>query len=111
MSKPAIKLMADYGCWPIWHHGGEQVGNIDPCTLGLSTALLKKLGGWAEVFESHLDRSDPAATSWSEKEAADFDDEGRRLCRQLALELAGRFSVYYFDSRSNLCLPAAELRA
>ena len=111
MSKPAIKLMADYGCWPIWHYGGKEVGNIDPCALGLSPELLSKLGTWVEVFESHLDRSDPAATSWSTKEEADFDDEGRRLCRQLALEVGQQFSVFYFDSQSGSCVPAETLWA
>jgi len=42
-----IKVMADYGCWPRWHDGGGEVGNIDPNTLPLSDGLVSALNSWA----------------------------------------------------------------
>ncbi|MHC5729637.1 MAG: hypothetical protein ACYTXY_37035 [Nostoc sp.] len=31
-----IKLMADYGCYPLWWVSSDKIGNIDPETLPLS---------------------------------------------------------------------------
>ena len=33
--------MADYHCWPLWHHGGREVGNLDPGEIGVSDSLDK----------------------------------------------------------------------
>ena len=104
-----IKLMADYHCWSLWHHGGSEVGNIDPRTLGISTTLQARLKRWAEDFDSHLDLSDPASVSWTEDEEITFDREGRRLCTALASELGSRFAVYFFDHRTARCIPVLEL--
>lgn len=98
--------MADYQCWPLWHCGGIEVGNIDPRTLGLPTTLQARLKRWAEDYDSHLDLSDPASVRWTEDEEAAFDLEGRRLCAALAHELSLRFSVFFFDRRTASCIPA-----
>src|SRR6516162_9853599 len=95
--RPAIKLMPDYECWPLWHHGGNQVGNIDPRLIGVSGPLVDDLERWANVYESHLNLSDPAFTNWTKEEEAQFDTEGRKLCLRLAAELRTRYSVFYFD--------------
>lgn len=103
--KPGIKLMADYHCSPLWHHGGSKVGNIDPVDLGVSEALASKLAAWAASFDSHLNISDPASTSWTEEEEHAFEVEGHRLCRELASEMGERFSIVY----SSRCIPVEAL--
>jgi hypothetical protein len=106
---PAIKLMPDYECWPLWHHGGKQVGNIDPRAIGVSGPLADDLERWANVYQSHLNRSDPASTKWTKEEQAQFDVEGRKLCLRLAAELRTRYSVFYFDPFTKSCIPAEAL--
>jgi hypothetical protein len=105
MAKPAIKLMSDYHSPPLWHHGGAEVGPIDPASLGLSEALVAKLESWANTYDSHLNISDPAATAWTQEEEIRFDAEGRRLCRELAAEVGERFAVFYSSS----CIPVEAL--
>ena len=104
MPTPAIKLMADYGCWPIWHHDG-QIGNIDPRALEVTERLAEALQNWAAVYDSHLDVSDPASTTWTVDEEQEFDVEGRRLCHLLAEEVGAKFRVFY----SSRCIPVGEL--
>jgi hypothetical protein len=104
MPKTAIKLMPDYGCWPLWHHGGPQVGNIDPADLGITEGLAAKLKAWSAVYDSHLNLGDPASTTWTKEEEKQFDEEGRRLWRELAAELGERYSVFYFDPRIAACV-------
>lgn len=105
MSKPGLKLMADYRCWPLWHHGGREVGNVDPVEIGVSEALAAKLERWATTFDSHLNGCDPASTTWTKEEEKQFDDEGRRLCRDLAAEIGERYSIVY----SSRCIPVEVL--
>lgn len=105
MSKPGLKLMADYGCWPLWHYGGPEVGNVDPAEIGVSDSLAAKLERWAASFDFHLNTSDPAATSWTLEESNRFEAEGRDLCRALAEEIGDRFSVVY----SSRCIPVNSL--
>lgn len=101
--------MADYHCWPLWHHGGSEIGNIDPRTLGLSPELQTRLKRWSEEYDSHLDLSDPASVSWTEAEEIAFDTEGRKLCTALAVELGPRFAVSFFDQKTARCIPVLEL--
>jgi hypothetical protein len=104
MSKPAIKLMPDYHCWPLWHHGGPQVGNVDPDELGITEGLAAKLRAWAATYDSHLNLTDPASTTWTTEEEKLFDEEGRRLWRELAAEVGDRYSVFYFDAQTATCV-------
>ena len=32
----AIKLMADYGCWPLWDMTPGEYGNVDPADVPIS---------------------------------------------------------------------------
>jgi len=102
--------MADYQCWPLWHHKGEQVGDIDPNEIGVSAQLAEDLENWADVFESHMNWSDPAATKWTEEEEGQFASEGRALCRRLAQELNGRYTVYYHVPFTSQVIPAETLK-
>jgi hypothetical protein len=98
MQKPAIKLMPDYHCWPIWHADGHQVGNINPANLGISVNLQEDLSHWAATYDSHLNLNDPTETTWTEKEEKKFDDEGRRLTVELLKEIGSQFTIYYSSS-------------
>ena len=101
--------MPDYQCWPLWHHDSKEIGNIDPREIGISDGLAGDLESWSEVYESHLNWSDPASTKWTEEEEKQFDAAGRSLCIRLAEEVGGRFSVFYFDLKSARCIPASAL--
>ncbi|MEH2291751.1 MAG: hypothetical protein V7K31_01120 [Nostoc sp.] len=45
-----IKLMADYGCYPLWWVSPEKVGNIDPETLPLIPETIKRLNKWKKFI-------------------------------------------------------------
>lgn len=79
MPKPAIKLMPDYDCSPLWYHGGSKIGPVDLTSLGLSEALVEKLQHWAATYDSYLNRGDPATTTWTKEEEQRFDADGRDL--------------------------------
>ena len=38
-----IKLMPDYGCFPIWGMDDDNFGNIDPYSLPISKSLAEEL--------------------------------------------------------------------
>ena len=92
--------MPDYHCWPLWHHGGEIVGNIDPKEIGISSDLADRISSSAKVYDSHLKIDDPASTSWTRGEEVEFESVGRALCHELADEVGDRFDIFYFDSSS-----------
>ncbi|MBK8476332.1 MAG: hypothetical protein IPL39_08420 [Opitutaceae bacterium] len=96
--------MPDYGSWPIWRHDGE-IGNLDPRKLGVTEELACALEDWAATYDSHLNVSDPAATTWTEEEKKEFDIVGRSLCQRLSEEVGARFRVFY----SARCIPVEEL--
>ena len=91
--------MPDYGCFPLWHAGGVEVGNIDPTKIGLSEALIRELDAWVQVYESHLNLSDPSSCSWTEAEEEDFDRVGLSLWQRIIEEVGERFSVLYHGIR------------
>jgi hypothetical protein len=55
-----IKLMADYGCYPLWWVSGDLVGNIDPAKLPLSHETINRLYKWAAVYNTTLNWDDLA---------------------------------------------------
>ena len=92
-----IKLMADYGCDPLWWASGGLVGNIDPMTLPISAELAADLIEWAGYFTSLLDFEDPANAGGFEsmEEVERFVRAGEALAQRLEIELAGRYHVIY----------------
>lgn len=99
-----IKLMADYGChplwWdsthPLWRAWGEPVGDIDPGSLGISEALRADLLAWAERFDARLNWSSPADTVVSPEDDIAFEAAGRDLARRLSQELGAAGAVRYW---------------
>lgn len=93
-----IKLMADYGCHPIWSLDDAYGGNIDPAALGLSPALAADLAAWAERFEDALDWDDPGAFKEDDGFLDRHEAEGRGLALRVARELKdqGRGHIMVF---------------
>jgi hypothetical protein len=99
----AVKVMADYSCYPLWFHEEERVGCFSPSELALSWSLELALGAWAGDFDDslvELDRDEPGGpVRWSEAAAAAHAAEGRVLAGRLARELAatgrGHVKVVY----------------
>ncbi|MDI4655226.1 hypothetical protein K9U41_02055 [Xanthobacter autotrophicus] len=99
-----IKIMADYGCHPLWWDSANvvwsawegQVGDIDPASLGVSQTLAAELQAWAERYDARLNRDDPGSTFVSPEDHAAFDAAGRSLARCLAQELGPRAIVRYW---------------
>jgi hypothetical protein len=78
-----IKLMADYGCFPLWWASGE-VGNIDPNDLPLSPELRQLLADWARAFDQTLNQDYPPDSGFkSEVDEVEFKQQATRLAAQL----------------------------
>ncbi|MEH2000215.1 MAG: hypothetical protein V7L00_15945 [Nostoc sp.] len=93
-----IKLMADYGCYPLWWVSPEKVGNIDLETLPLIPETIKRLDKWEEIYNATLNWQDPAnSPDLSEEAEAAFEEEGISLWKQLQTELAPNYQVVYFS--------------
>lgn len=89
-----LKLMADYGCHPLWGTVDPEIGDIDPASLPLSAGLVAALAGWAAGFDATLDPDDPAAAGFASAEAeAAFRAEGERLAARLSAELGPDFEI------------------
>jgi len=93
-----IKLMADYGCDPLWWADADKVGNIDPARLPLSQETISYLRKWAADYNATLNWQDPANSPDLSAEAeAAFEKEGISLWKQLQTELAPNYQVVYFS--------------
>lgn len=54
-----IKLMADYNCHPLWGTAPEDLGDISPEELPISSELKHSLRQWAERYDAILNMDDP----------------------------------------------------
>lgn len=89
-----LKLMADYGCHPLWGVAAEEIGDVDPADLPISRALAADLGRWARAYDATLDRDDPVRSGFASPEAAAaFRAEGARLAERLRIELGEGWSI------------------
>lgn len=90
-----IKLMPDYGCFPLWEASPDAVGNIDPRTLSLSASLVSELEKWAAQFDTTLNSDDPLESGFaSSEQERDFATAGRQLCIKMQKELGPDFEVF-----------------
>jgi uncharacterized Zn finger protein len=95
-----IKLMADYGCYPLWWAGSDKVGDIDPETMPLSEETVSRLEKWADIYDAKLNWEDPGnSPDLSPEAAAAFEQEGISLWKQLQKELAPDYEVIYFSEQ------------
>jgi hypothetical protein len=81
-----IKVMADYGCDPLWALDEERYGCFAPDMIGLSPELSADLNAWAADFDTSFNADDPAAGVWSDERYAAHTAEGRRLAARLKRE-------------------------
>ncbi|KAB8141083.1 hypothetical protein F8S13_21445 [Chloroflexia bacterium SDU3-3] len=94
--KQTIRLMPDYGCWPLWWMNGD--GDIDPHTLPLTSETVERLIYWSDTFDASLNRDDPASSAWPNKETYEaFENEGYQLWLILRQELVHTYIVFYQD--------------
>jgi hypothetical protein len=64
-----IKLMADYGCYPLWDASPETgPGNIDPLQVPLSEGLRRDLMSWAAAYDKTLNSEDPLNSGFKDPE-------------------------------------------
>ncbi len=97
---PTIKLMTDYGCFPIWRV--DDNANVDPGTLPITKDLRSSLAKWAEWYDGILNQEDPARSGFANKEEEQaFEAEGRRLFQELQIQLGGSCKVVYFSTLDN----------
>jgi hypothetical protein len=74
-----IKLMADYGCFPLWEPSSEEY-NVDPNGLPISEELKSALMSWADKYDVILNQEDPASSTFaSNVEKKAFEKEGEML--------------------------------
>ena len=95
-----IKLMADYGCDPLWWDEPDEVGDFDPATLPLSQQTINRLYDWANAYDNRLNWDDPyESPELSSEEINTFDRQGINLWQQLRTELAPNYEVFYYSDR------------
>ena len=81
-----IKVMADYGCDPLWALDEERYGCFSPDLIEISEELRSDLKNWAEAYDRSLDMADPATSNWTDEQSAAHEREGRQLALRLKRE-------------------------
>lgn len=90
----SIKLMPDYGCFPLWEASSDIFGNINPEELTISRQLKEGLFAWAEWYDSTLNIDDPINSGFSSpNDQRDFENEGRSLAARLREELGENYII------------------
>lgn len=98
--KKTIKLMADYGCYPLWWVDRSLTGNIAPAKLPLSQETFHRLSSWASAYDATLNQDYPPDSGFaSEEETQAFEQEGISLWQQLQKELTPDYEVLYFSEQ------------
>jgi hypothetical protein len=92
-----IKVMADYGCDPLWALDEERYGCFAPEMIDLSPELTADLNAWAADYDTSFNANDPARGVWSEERYAAHAAEGRRLAGRLKRERPD-LMVYVMDT-------------
>ena len=96
-----IKLMADYGCYPLWALDAGKIGNFSPYYLYVSLELENDLWAWAAEFDMSLNADDPANSKWSAERHREHIEQGLALARRIKGELPDR-EVFALDTGGNL---------
>lgn len=96
-----VKVMADYGCHPLWAMDEDLCGDIAPEALQLSSELVRDFHEWAQAYDASLNSEDPADSLWSDSEHEDHMARGRPLAIRLARERPD-LVVYVMDPKHGL---------
>ncbi len=90
---PALRLMADYECYPLWDAAAAAT-NVDPASLDIPHDLAAALAAWGDEYTVTLNRSDPAASGFTDERAAQtWLKTGAELAARLRAE---GIRVHYF---------------
>ncbi len=93
-----IKLMADYGCHPLWDIGPTGPRDIDPQNLPLSESLIKKLEIWSRQYDETLNEDYPPDSGFpTTSEHGSFVMQGKYLAQEISKELGSEYKVFYYD--------------
>ena len=93
--KRSLKLMADYGCQPLWENGAARY-NVDPADLPITPDLRDALHAWQQRCDDTLDMETGYNSGFHTSEsAAAFNADGERLLRRLQAELGNRFEIVF----------------
>jgi hypothetical protein len=95
-----VKLMADYGCYPLWWLDSDKIGDIDPANVPLSVETINRLEKWADTYDSKLNNEDPESSTFAnEDEKNAFEKEGINLWKRLQTELGDTYEIVYFSEK------------
>jgi len=90
-----IRLMPDYGCFPLWNLGGMPYA-LDENSLPLSRSLLTDITRWAQEYDNTLNQEDPLSSGFTMPEKEDdFVRRGASLAHRLHSELGGGTVIEY----------------
>jgi hypothetical protein len=98
-----VRVAVEYGAGPLWDGAWTGTGPLalDLKDVPLSDALREQLQTWTEAYWTTLDPDYPPDSHFPAPEAENaWVAEGWLLARQVAVELAGRADVVYFDLAS-----------
>jgi hypothetical protein len=96
MRMTSIKVMTDYHCFPLWHYGSDEVGEIEPTSLPISKELSSSIIELAVEYDETLNEKDPANSGFLSSLAEfDFIEKGLKLAQELKSVL-GNVEVYYY---------------
>ena len=86
--KKLIKLMADYGCYPLWEYDEEGlIGDLNPGLLPISQELVDEINHWGDTFEKILCIDNPCESSFhTNQEDEKFKTLGDRIAKKLREE-------------------------
>ena len=91
-----IRVMADYGCYPLWEVSSDGLSNINPEELPISSTLKARLNLWSQKYEQTFDEEYPPDSGFSSLEEEEyFKTEGLLILNDLKLELASQFEIIY----------------
>lgn len=94
-----LKLMAEYGGTVLWWVNLTGVGPADPDALPISSGLRVALREWADAYDQTLNQEYPPDSGFSTPEAElDFEIEGRRLWKELQVQLGDEYKVLFFST-------------
>lgn len=87
-----LRLAPEVTCWPTWD---DETGiNVDPASLGLSEALVRKMEQWDNILQAGYKPDEPMKWPFDSVETERlWADEGTELADLLADEWPGRLSI------------------
>lgn len=89
----ALRLMADYGCWPLCDAAAATI-NVDPAGLDIPRDLVTALTAWGDEYTATLNGSDQTASGFPDVPTAQgWLRTGAELAARLRAE---GISVDYF---------------